>query len=56
MACPHVAGAAALYLSAHPGSTVKQIKDALLNSSTPLPNLSGKVVSGGKLNVEKLMQ
>lgn len=56
MACPHVAGAAALYLSAHPGATVKQIKDALIQSATPLPNLAGKMVSGGKLNVEKLMQ
>jgi subtilisin family serine protease len=56
MACPHVAGAAALYLSAHPGATVKEIKDALINSATPLPNLAGKTVSGGKLNVEKLMQ
>jgi thermitase len=56
MACPHVAGAAALYLSAHPGATVKQIKDALINSATPLPVLAGKMVSGGKLNVEKLMQ
>ncbi len=55
MAAPHVAGAAALYLSAHPGSTVKQIKDALIQSATPLPNLAGKMVSGGKLNVEKLM-
>jgi thermitase len=55
MAAPHVAGAAALYLSAHPGSTVKQIKDALIQSATPLPNLSGKMVSGGKLNVERLM-
>jgi subtilisin family serine protease len=56
MACPHVAGAAALYLSAHPGATVKEIKDALIQSATPLPNLAGKMVSGGKLNVEKLMQ
>jgi len=42
-------------LSAHPGATVKEIKDALINSATPLPNLAGKMVSGGKLNVEKLM-
>ena len=55
MAAPHVAGAATLYLSAHPGATVKQIKDALIQSATPLPNLAGKMVSGGKLNIEKLM-
>jgi thermitase len=55
MACPHVAGAAALYLSAHPGATPKMIKDALNAAASPLPNLAGKMVSGGKLNLEKLM-
>lgn len=56
MACPHVAGAAALYLSAHPGATPKMIKDALLASAKPVGILAGKVVSGGKLNVENLMK
>ncbi len=56
MAAPHVSGAAALYLSAHPGSTVKQIKDALVKSAKPVSILSGKVVSGGKLNITNLMK
>ncbi|MGZ3145325.1 S8 family serine peptidase [Lentzea chajnantorensis] len=35
MASPHVAGAAALYLSAHPGATPQQVGDALVRSATP---------------------
>ena len=56
MAAPHVSGAAALYLSAHPGATTKQIKDALLSSAKPVSILSGKIVSGGKLNITNLMK
>ncbi|MEV6952445.1 S8 family peptidase [Streptomyces sp. NPDC051183] len=35
MASPHVAGAAALYLSQNPGSTPAQIRDGLVAASTP---------------------
>jgi thermitase len=55
MATPHVAGAAALYLSAHPGATWSEVKKALLESAFKIPSMNGKSVSGGKLNVEKLM-
>jgi subtilisin len=34
MASPHVAGAAALYLSTHPGATPAQVKTALQNAGT----------------------
>ncbi|HET7623366.1 MAG TPA: S8 family serine peptidase [Gemmatimonadaceae bacterium] len=34
MASPHVAGAAALYLSAHPGASPSSVKSALLNNSS----------------------
>ncbi|WP_127500633.1 S8 family serine peptidase [Actinoplanes solisilvae] len=40
MATPHVAGAAALVLAAHPGWTGRQVKDALVSSSTPTPHLT----------------
>lgn len=56
MACPHVAGAAAAYLSKHPQAGYREIKQALLRSAKPLPALSGKSVSGGKLNVEALLE
>ena len=51
MATPHVSGAAALYASLNPGATAAQIKAALLNSATPTSSLSGKCVTGGRLNV-----
>ncbi|MGZ3689857.1 MAG: S8 family peptidase [Pseudobdellovibrio sp.] len=56
MACPHVAGAAALYWSVHPEKTYAQVKEAILNSATKIPAAAGKLVSEGKLNVENLMK
>lgn len=55
MATPHVAGAAALYWSAHPGATWQEVKAALFSSTKPINSLRGKTVTGGKLNVEQLM-
>jgi subtilisin family serine protease len=55
MACPHVAGAAALYWSAHPTANWRDVKNALLRSAKAIPALQGKSVSGGKLNAEALM-
>lgn len=55
MATPHVAGAAALYLSNNPTATWKDIKDALIKSAKPIDSMKGKSVSGGKLNVGSLM-
>jgi subtilisin family serine protease len=55
MATPHVAGAAALLWSRYPNANWKQIKDAILQTATPVSGLSSKLVSGGKLNVEALM-
>lgn len=56
MACPHVAGAAALYWSVNPNKTWKEVKTAILNSAKRIPTLEGKVSSNGKLNVENLMK
>jgi subtilisin family serine protease len=51
MATPHVTGAAALYKSVHPSATAAQIKNALLSSAVPTASLSGKTVTGGRLDV-----
>jgi len=50
MATPHVAGAAALVLSACTLST-SALKQTLLNSADPIPALAGKVGTGGRLDV-----
>jgi subtilisin family serine protease len=51
MATPHVTGACALYLSAFPGTAPWDVKSAILNSAIPTASLSGKMVTGGRLNV-----
>lgn len=51
MATPHVTGGVALYASTHPGVTAAQIKAAILNSAVPTSSLSGRCVTGGRLNV-----
>ncbi len=51
MATPHVTGAVALYASTHPGATAADIKSAILGSTVPTNSLTGKCVTGGRLNV-----
>lgn len=56
MATPHVAGAAALVWSKNPRWSAMQVKDAILRNAKPVPSLSGKVLSNGKLDVLNLLQ
>lgn len=56
MACPHVAGAAALVWSAHPEWNYKQVKKALMDSVDKLTALEGKTVTGGRINVQKAIR
>jgi thermitase len=56
MAAPQVAGVAALVLSAEPNLTVAQLRDRILKSVDKLPNLAGKVSSGGRLNAAKALE
>lgn len=51
MATPHVTGACALYKSTHPSASAADIKAAILGSVIATPSLSGKCVTGGRLNV-----
>jgi subtilisin family serine protease len=51
MATPHVTGGAALYAASNPGASAVAIKQAILSSAVPTPSLSGKCVTGGRLNV-----
>ena len=51
MATPHVTGAAALYASTHPGATAALIKSAVLGATVPTTSLTGKTVTGGRLDV-----
>ena len=51
MATPHVTGAAALYKSTNPTATAAQIKAAILGATVPTASLTGKCVTGGRLNV-----
>ena len=50
MASPHVAGAAALYLSANPAASAQQVRDALVNASTP-----NKVTNPGSGSPNRLL-
>jgi subtilisin family serine protease len=51
MAAPIVSGAAALILARTPGLSVAALKASLLDNVTKLPQWTGKVVSGGRLNL-----
>ncbi len=61
MATPHVTGACALYAAIHPATysadkaanaaNAASIKTAIMSSATPTSSLSGKCVTGGRLNV-----
>ena len=57
MATPHVTGAIALYASKYPGAAAADIRAALLNSAkaTPTASLSGKTVTGGRLDIDKFL-
>ena len=56
MAAPAVAGAAALVLGLRPTLTGAQVRDLLLRSVDRLPAFAGKTVSGGRLDVRRLLE
>jgi chitodextrinase len=56
MAAPHVTGAAALYLSKYPNTTPEELKNRLTATVDKLASISGKTISGGRLNVYRMFK
>jgi len=56
MATPHVSGVAALVKSVNPSYTPAQIKSAILSSVDKVSSMSGKCVTGGRLNSLKVVR
>jgi thermitase len=55
MATPHVSGAVALLLAKEPTLTPDQVRARLVSSVDKLPAFQGKTISGGRMNVYKLL-
>lgn len=55
MATPHVAGAALLVASHYPDISNEELKQRLMDGSDAKPQLDGKVVTGGRLNVNNAL-
>ena len=55
MATPHVAGAAALALAVDPSLSVADLKTALLSTVDGVSGLTGKLLTGGRLNAGTLL-
>jgi subtilisin family serine protease len=54
-AAPYVAGACALVKARFPTETHQQIISRILNGTDPLPSLTGKCTTGGRLNLRKAL-
>lgn len=55
MATPHVSGLAALLLSLDDSCGTAKVKETIINNVDPLPNLNGIVLSGGRINAQKVL-
>lgn len=55
MACPHVAGAAALVWSANTSMTYADVKQRLMATVEPTSVLTRKTISGGRLNIHNAL-
>ncbi|MGH7179980.1 MAG: S8 family serine peptidase [Tepidisphaeraceae bacterium] len=56
MSTPHVAGAVALAFNVHTGSGYTTVKDAIMTTTTAGAAYSGISVSGGRLNVNSVLE
>jgi thermitase len=55
MACPHVAGEAALIWAMNPTMTNADVKAAIMNNTDPYTPYSGRTIAGGRVNVFKAL-
>jgi len=55
MASPHVAGAVALLHAAEPDLNLEELRERLFETVDLLPALSGKVATGGRLNLRRAL-
>lgn len=55
MAAPNATGVAAMVLGMNPQLSAKMLKKILINSVTKVPNLKGKMVSGGRINLKSAL-
>ena len=55
MATPHVCGAVAFAAMNFPNESFAQRKLRILNNVEPIPSLQGKVVTGGRLNLQRIV-
>jgi thermitase len=51
MATPHVTGGIVLYRSANPNASAAQTRQAIFDATIPTPSMTGRAVTGGRLNV-----
>ena len=56
MACPHVAGIAALILSVNPKLHATEVKQIIMDSVDQIPALKGITVTGGRVNAKKALE
>ncbi len=56
MAAPHVAGLAALIWGVEPSLTLSQLKSTIMNTGDSVESLSGKTVSGKRINAEQAIR
>jgi subtilisin family serine protease len=55
MAAPQVSGTAALMFSLHPEASLTAVRNALLASVDPIASLTGKTVTGGRLDAARAL-
>jgi len=56
MACPHVAGVAALVAAAHPDAGYSEIRERILSGAVKIPAAAGTTSSGGLVNAYNAIQ